>query len=156
MRQFPMQGAVSLSPYTYILYTYIHVYTPRSRVPCEQGVRIYMYICINIYMYIYTYIYIYVYTCIYIYIHTYTSIHRYGYVYIHIYIYIHTHTHNVCVNVCQCMYTHNISVDVRICFVSSHNTLLFTFAGWRTCLTLIGHFPQKSPIIGGSFAKNNL
>jgi len=38
-------------------------------------------------------------------------------------------------------------------------TRLVTHTEWRSptgCLIFIGHFPQKSPVLCGSFAKNDL
>jgi len=43
--------------------------------------------------------------------------------------------------------------------LSEYNIVGCRTRGWRRpigCLICVGHFPQKSPIISGSFAKNNL
>jgi len=123
-----------------------------------------VYICTDICMYVYVYTYIYIYICKHTYIHK--------YIYMHI-TSTHTHTHTnlyMCVSVCvrerkkarvtkkffffvcaqQCVYT-NKTVYCKY---------RHTFAtGWPRpigCLIFIGHFPQKSPMISGSFAKNDL
>ena len=66
-------------------------------------------------------------------------------IYIYIYIYIYTY-----------IYIYNLHTQLR---ESSHTCLRASLhTGWRRvlgCLIFIGHFPQKSPTISGSLAKND-
>jgi len=85
--------------------------------------------------YVYMYIYLYVYVCGHVYVYGHVYVCRYPhlcwmYVYIHIYLYVYVYVH---MHICR-----------------------YRVAKMHRMHICIGHFSQKSPLIGGSFAENDL
>ena len=144
---------------------YIYMYTGRR-------IHIYIHIHMYIYTYICTYIYIYICTYTHAYIYSYmniqllhTYINMYIYVYTIICIYTYTHRQDLMTHPRQPVQFQAAAIEQRErgsfpplraqapALPAASDTV------WRRvigCLIFIGHFLQKSPMINGSFAKNDL
>jgi len=103
-------------------------------------------------MYIHVYIYIYTYIDIIVYLYKWISTYIYTHIDMHIYMYIHyIHTHTKVSNLIR-THTHT--------YTHPHQNCPKRYRQHRVAkmhsLIIIGHYPQKSPIISGSLAKRDL
>jgi len=94
-------------------------------------------ILINVYIYMYIYVYIYI------------------YIYVYVYVYLQIYWCDMWAVIVS-MTAHRTHVNLH---TSTVYQIHFECTGWRRvigCLIFTGQFPQKRPIISGSFANNDL
>jgi len=124
----------------------------------------YKHMCIDIYIYIYTHIYIhiYMYMYMYMYIHVYTRMYHMLHMYARVYECVRTTYLNACTSLHVGPFVWHIDAIPNIvlqCVAVSFVRKCAHLTSWRRrkgCLICIGHFPQKSPMICGSFAEWDL